>query len=76
MSQALDLAAGYKEKSETVQKQMDLVKKTTDEQLSEANSQLLSLNKVKEVMLEENKHLSDQLDECKKTINEVSIFLT
>lgn len=71
MSQALDLAAGYKEKCENIQSQMELLKNNTREKVDEMSKELQKAKEENEKFKNENKTLLHQLKELQERITEV-----
>uniref|UniRef100_A0A1B6GVA5 Uncharacterized protein n=1 Tax=Cuerna arida TaxID=1464854 RepID=A0A1B6GVA5_9HEMI len=76
VSQALDLAAGYKEKSEVVQSQMESFKRETDGKLDEMRSELENLNEENKRICNENTSLLKQLEAFQERLKEEEDLLS
>ncbi|KAG8337388.1 hypothetical protein J6590_024379 [Homalodisca vitripennis] len=76
VSQALDLAAGYKEKSEVVQSQMESFKRDTDGKLAEMRTELENLNEENKRICNENTSLLRQLEAFQEKLKEEEDLLS
>uniref|UniRef100_A0A1B6M7I3 Uncharacterized protein n=1 Tax=Graphocephala atropunctata TaxID=36148 RepID=A0A1B6M7I3_9HEMI len=76
VSQALDLAADYKEKSETVQNQMEMLKKDTEEKLTKMKTELQNLNQENTTICDENTNLLKQIESFQERLKEEEDLLS
>lgn len=73
IAQALDLAAGYKEKSEALSAEREALKLELDKQTHAMKEQLTHVEEEKNKFLVEKEHLIVELEETRREAAEVTI---